>query len=116
MVNITHARIDKGLSMAQLADLVGVTPSAVSQWENGSKGVSKKNLEKLASVLDVSVEYLTGKKEKDRPISGRSTEELLAMFRQMSEEEHLRLIALLQASLADIRFQAHLRQEHQEEP
>lgn len=116
MVNITHARIDKGLNMAQLADLMGVSPSAVSQWEKGSKGISKKNLEKLSAILDVSADYLMGKKEKDRPIGGRSAEELLAMFRTMSEEEHLRMIALLQASLADIQFQAHLRQEHQEEP
>lgn len=61
MVNITHARIDKGLKQAELAKLCGISPSAVSQWEAGEKTPRRENLEKMASVLGVTVEYLMGK-------------------------------------------------------
>jgi len=63
MVNITHARIDKGLSQKELADLMGVSAAAVSQWESGGKRPQKANLAKLAEVLGVSTEYLLGKEE-----------------------------------------------------
>jgi transcriptional regulator with XRE-family HTH domain len=56
---ITQARKDKGLSMGQLARLVGVARESVSQWERGdTTGIRPVNLVKCADALNVSVRWL----------------------------------------------------------
>lgn len=115
MENIRIMREKKGLKQRGLANLVGVAPSSIANYEAGIRDPSLPVLCRIADALDCSLDVLVRGKEKDRPF-GRSKDELMKMFSELSEEEHLWMIALLQASLADIRFQAHLRQEHQEEP
>lgn len=83
--NIELLRRQKELSVKQLAALIGVSGSAVSQWEAGAKSPSKKNLEKLAHVLDTSVDCLLGK-EKDPPI-GKSLDDLLTRLEGYSLAE-----------------------------
>ena len=63
MINIAHARVEKGLSQAGLAKLLGVSAASVSQWESGEKRPRKDNLERMSEVLGVSVDYLLGKQE-----------------------------------------------------
>ena len=55
---IRAARMAAGFSQCELARLMGTTPGAVSQWENGRTrpGISK--LTRLANVLSVTVEEL----------------------------------------------------------
>jgi transcriptional regulator with XRE-family HTH domain len=54
------ARELSGLSQRALADLVGVTGSAVAQWESGLASPSIVRLSKLAEALGVSVDALIG--------------------------------------------------------
>lgn len=56
---IRKARKDKGLTQKQLADQVGVSRAAVTQWESGeTKGLKPENLFAVANVLGVSAEWL----------------------------------------------------------
>ena len=56
---IKAARIAKGLSMEQLAELVGIKAwQTVQQWENGSTAPSRKRLSTVAETLGVTAEYL----------------------------------------------------------
>ena len=55
---IRLARQERGLTQERLAEAVGVTRSAVAQWETGRAGQITGNLSRIASVLDVSVEHL----------------------------------------------------------
>jgi transcriptional regulator with XRE-family HTH domain len=55
---IKAARGRVGLTQAGLAERVGVTRSAVAQWETGRSGQVGGNLAQIASVLGVGVEYL----------------------------------------------------------
>lgn len=55
---IRAARERKGLTQSGLADLVGVTRSAVAQWETGRSGQVGSNLTQIAAVLEVGVEHL----------------------------------------------------------
>ena len=61
---IVAAREKRGLNQAQLAAQAGVTPAAISQIENGLRVPSVPVFQKIASVLGVSMDYLTGKTDK----------------------------------------------------
>ncbi len=55
---IRAARERCGLTQAALAGRIGVTRSAVAQWETGRSGQVGSNLAQIASVLGVGVEHL----------------------------------------------------------
>ncbi|CAD7288253.1 XRE family transcriptional regulator [Campylobacter suis] len=48
----------EGLDTVKLANILGVSQSAVSQWQLGQKGVSKTNIAKVANFFNVPIEYL----------------------------------------------------------
>ena len=54
---INQARISRGLSMAELADLVDVSKQAISQYETGKSRPSDKTLNQMASILRYSVDF-----------------------------------------------------------
>jgi transcriptional regulator with XRE-family HTH domain len=54
MKNIREARINAGLSQAELAEKMGVSQPRVSQWENGKSPPSPEQLKQLGEVLDLS--------------------------------------------------------------
>ncbi|MBQ8768998.1 MAG: helix-turn-helix transcriptional regulator [Oscillospiraceae bacterium] len=51
-------RTEKGLSQAQLGEMLGVTNKAVSKWETGSAKPNTSLLSRLADILGVTVEEL----------------------------------------------------------
>jgi len=53
-----NLRAEKGLSQAQLGEMLGVTNKAVSKWENGSAKPNTSLLPKIAEILGVTVEEL----------------------------------------------------------
>lgn len=109
MKGMKKAREAKGMTQKQVADAVGISTAAVGNYEAGRREPeSIALLCAIADFLECSVDFLIRGKEKDRPF-GRSKEDLMKMFNEMSEEELLWMLALLQAALADKRFQAHLR-------
>lgn len=59
MNRLKELRKSKGLSQAELAELVGMTKEAVSHWEKYGFSSADK-LEKLASTFNVSIPYLLG--------------------------------------------------------
>lgn len=55
---IREARVTLGLTQSALADAVGVSRSAVAQWETDRAGQLRDHLGRIASVLEVSTEFL----------------------------------------------------------
>lgn len=60
---ITEKRIAKGMTLADLARAVGVTPAAVTFWEQGVNKPSLGKLIKLAELFDCTVDELLGRGE-----------------------------------------------------
>lgn len=61
---IKAVREEKGITQAQLASQATITPAAISQIESGDRVPSTPVLRRIASVLNVSVDYLLGASDK----------------------------------------------------
>lgn len=57
---IKQARIDRNMTQMNLADAMGVSYQAVSNWERGNSMPDIAKLEDLCSTLDITVEQLLG--------------------------------------------------------
>lgn len=53
-------RDDRGFTQRQLAEVLNITVSSVSHYENGSRQPGIEVLIRMADVLNVSVDYLVG--------------------------------------------------------
>jgi transcriptional regulator with XRE-family HTH domain len=60
---LKKARKEKKLTLRQLADLISVKYSSISEWENDHHRPDLDTLEKLAKTLDVEVSLLLSAKE-----------------------------------------------------
>jgi len=69
------ARKLQGIAQAEVASKAEVTQSAVSKFEAGSSALSRENLLKIAPLLNINPEYITGKSENPFSSSG-----LIKMF------------------------------------
>ena len=59
------SRTKAGLSRKEAAELIGITESAIGQYESGTKQPALYTLIRLASVYNVSTDYLLGCNTKD---------------------------------------------------
>ena len=90
--NLKHLRQEKGMTQEVLAELLGVSPQAISRWENDSAYPDITLLPGLALLFDVSVDTLVGMDEIRR---GEAMAELHAEIHNFVEageiEEAIRL-------------------------
>ena len=87
--NIRSLRKEKGITQERLAELLGVTPQAVSRWESGAGYPDMEQLPGLASLFGVSMDTLLGydgtKEKQDRLVL-----EIAAMIGRGETEECIR--------------------------
>ena len=57
---VKQLRESLGLKQRELADEVYVSPSAISQYENGRTQPSRETLERMAAFFGVTTDYLLG--------------------------------------------------------
>ena len=91
---IRLARQERGLTQEQLAEAVGVTRSAVAQWETGRAGQVTGNLSRIAAVLAVGVEYLMFGDDKVAPQRATRGDELaiLRLYRDCTPADQQLLL------------------------
>ena len=58
---VTQLRKNKHLTGEQLGNILGITKTGISYWENGRSVPDNEMLLKLADFFDVSIDYLLGK-------------------------------------------------------
>ncbi len=61
--NLIRLRKEFGVSQQKLANSICVTQQCVSEWEKDNIEPTLSNLIKLADFFDVSIDYLSGKKD-----------------------------------------------------
>jgi transcriptional regulator with XRE-family HTH domain len=91
---IRAARNDRSLTQDELARQIGVSRSAVAQWETGRTGQITGNLSRIAAALKVSVEYLVHGDDKRAPAEARQGDELalLRLYRECDPADRQMLL------------------------
>lgn len=77
--NLKKYRQMAGISQTQLADSLGVSKAAVSNWEKGTNGIDTDTLFRIAEILHVSVSELGGVNV-DYSLLNPKIKELIAVF------------------------------------
>lgn len=62
-MNITTRRIDRGMTQAELAEMLAVDRTTVTKWETGQSLPRAELLPKLAQLLECTVDELLGVKK-----------------------------------------------------
>jgi transcriptional regulator with XRE-family HTH domain len=86
---VRDQRRERGLTQAQLAARIGVSRSAVAQWETGRTGQLGSNLSRIADALETGVEYLMFGDDKRAPSQTLQGDELalLRLYRECEPED-----------------------------
>jgi|BEDMetMinimDraft_2_1075160.scaffolds.fasta_scaffold03801_2 transcriptional regulator with XRE-family HTH domain len=84
----------QGRSQAALAQALGVSRSAVAQWETGRAAPHHAHLLQLAAYYAVSLEYLLFGEDKRAALAAQSGDEaaLLRLFRELSPADRAALL------------------------
>ena len=77
-IRLIKIRREKKLSQQALADLIGVSRSALAQWETDMSRPSLDNLRKIAEILDISFEWLA---------TGRGNQYITVSNDEISDDE-----------------------------
>ena len=86
---IIEARNLRGLKAKDLAHAIDVTTSRLSNWENGTSGVSADYIFKISEVLEVTSDFLIGLSDKPTDITNqKNTKEIIRTVLTMSKLNH----------------------------
>ncbi len=78
---IKEERQRLGINQAQLAEKAGVTPAAISQIEKGLRTPTMPVLKRIAEVLGVSIDYLSGNTSRPELHDLLQNEQVQAFYR-----------------------------------
>ena len=103
---IKDLRKEKGLTLEQVAAIVGVGKSTVRKWETGMIANMKRDkIASLAKALGTTPEYLMGWDEKeDSPSEPQLTEGekvLLDLFNRVPEDQQQLVLQMIRAALGN---------------
>lgn len=99
MNNIRTKRRELNMTMKQLAAIVGVTEAAISHYETGRREPDPDMLNRIATALGVTVDYLIGRdnteseKQKQTPAERRA--EAKQLIESMDEEQYQAAVKFL---------------------
>jgi transcriptional regulator with XRE-family HTH domain len=91
---IRATRRERSLTQDELAGRVGVSRSAVAQWETGRTGQVTGNLSRIAEALETNVEYLMYGDDKRAAGEVRQGDELalLRLYRECDPDDRQMLL------------------------
>ena len=103
---IKDLRTEKGLTLEQVAEVVGVGKSTVRKWETGMiANMRRDKIAALAEALGTTPAYLMGwsdggtKKAPDQPKLTEGEKLMLELFRQIPEDRQPEALDLLRVAL-----------------
>ncbi len=81
---IKQARIDKNMTQMNLADAMGVSYQAVSNWERGNSMPDISKLAELCAALDISINELLGAEEKSTEVVDKAVKKVELSMEELS--------------------------------
>lgn len=99
---LRKARKEKKLTQIELANLLNVSNSSISDWENDKNRPNIELVEFLCGVLEVTPSFLMGvKSEEKQPLSGDDAR-LLKDYHRLPEKKQQVVRDLISSFLADL--------------
>lgn len=101
---IHQKRIEIGYTMKELADKVGVQPSAVNKWEKGIvSNIPRSRIELLANALECTPVWLMGieQNKRDVPTYVDGSVEVLDLYARATPEQRKAVLNLLRSFVSD---------------
>ncbi len=96
---IQKAREESGMSQEELASALGITQSALSNYELGKRRLYLANMEQIANVLGRPLSYFmeeekaAGETKEQRPVSiDEVTSRITGLLSELSHEERVQLL------------------------
>lgn len=107
-IPLKKLRDSKGITQADLAQILQASPAAVGLWEQGRRRPDYETLVKIAAYFEVTTDFLLGKDESSLPITSKTEppplakEEvrLLDKYRRLTIKNKQRLNDLVSTFLA----------------
>ena len=101
MLRLKDARKKAGFTQGQVGEMIGVTQSTYSYWENGKVKIDHQSLEKLSKLFGVSIDFLLGN---EAPPSSGDDAELWELREQLRRRPGMRTLfsAAKDATEADL--------------
>lgn len=105
MNRIRERRKALDMTMKQLASVVGVSEGAISHYETGRREPDPYMLGRIANALNVSVDYILGRDEREASSSKKPTEKAptdesvdrgIELFRQLSDENKAQVMQYME--------------------
>lgn len=101
-MNITKFRLrqlrdNANLKGDELGEILGISKTAISKWENGAVFPSRKNLIKIANYFNVTIDYLIGADDciKENEVLSKEKCELIEIIKNMNEKQILKCKSLI---------------------
>ena len=92
-----NLRIGRGLSQAQMAELLGVTRSTISQYELGERSPSYEVLIRIAQHFHISTDYLLGVES-----ANDKSDTIVIDVKNLSDERRDLLLHLIRALVEEL--------------
>ncbi len=104
---INRLRLEKGMTLEQVGNIVGVGKSTVRKWEHGTiANMGRDKIKKLATALGTTPDFLMGWDKKDERKNSpdelkltEGEEKLVKLFRQVPEEQQELVLQMIQVAL-----------------
>ncbi len=92
---LKEARQSKGITQAELADVLGITQQGVARWENGKSNPTLETLITLADFFGVSTDSLLGRTGMKNVLFNEEEKKLVAGYRTLDKAKRQTLCNML---------------------
>lgn len=103
---IKQLRVENNITQVRLSIELEVTQETVSAYEIGKHSPSVKSLLRMASLFDVSIDYILGlsdiRKASTDKILSQDESKFILLYRKMNPHQKEKILAFMQGQLSNI--------------
>lgn len=103
---------EKGVKKSDLADALGVSKGAVTNWSNGSNSIDIELIPSICEFFDVTIDEFFGRKQPEKESLTENELRLLFVYRNMDAAGQEALMASAEGLYSSFSFEAKKEEEY----